>query len=578
MKLGFNRYLIVLILGGFSLQSMSQPRFDTLGWRPPVDIPITLTGNFGELRADHFHAGIDIKTQGHEGLKIYAVQDGYISRIKISPVGYGKSIYITHADGYTSVYAHLKELNIQLEKYIRKVQYQRESFDVDVFPEPNELPVKKGEIVALSGNSGSSGGPHLHFEIRETKSSKPMNGLFLGYKIPDHLAPKMSYLYVYPQDNSSWVENSTESQLFSLQKLNNRYKLRHGDTLQANGNIGLGIKADDLLDGATNLCGVYQFKVLVDDSLYFMDQFDGVSFSESRYVNSLMDYEEFVENKRKLYKLYVEPNNKLSIYQQAKNQGTVFVKPGKVSKISVQTYDAYKNKSELVFYLEGNKKKIASETQKNVMVVPWQEPFRFDSSGVVLKLPSKSLYDTLHFEFSIDNSFTKGLLSPVFNIHRAATPIHEEYSLSLPYKEVADTLKDKLLMVFVDGEKLHALGGTAVNGKVEAQLRGFGPFAVSIDTVAPVIKPKNGLAKNKDLTSAKKIQFEITDNLSGIKNIQGTINGKWVLFEWDPKNDLLSYEMDENTPKQGAFEVKVVAVDAKGNKAIYQTTCNRNVL
>lgn len=575
--MGFQRMLIILFTVLFATISKAQLHLDTLGWRPPVEIPIVLSGNFAELRADHFHAGIDIKTQGQEGLKIFAVQDGYISRIKISPMGYGKSIYIMHPDGFTSVYAHLKELNIQLEKYIRNIQYQRESYEVDVYPNPNELVVKKGEIIALSGNSGSSAGPHLHFEIRDSKTSKPLNGLFLGFKIPDHIAPQMGFLYVYEQDANSSLKGSTSSTLFHLKKTGNRYKLLQGDTLQIFGNVGFGLKVDDLLDGAANLCGVYQLQLWVDDTLFFEAQFDGVSFSESRYVNSLMDYAEFIKNKRKIYKLFVEPNNHLSVYHQEKNRGIIHSEPGKIKKIKIVATDANANKSELLFYLAGKQKyKLKNELLSQKMI-PWQQSFEFDSAGVELRIPAKVLYDSVPFTFNIDSSPNTRLLSPVYSINQETVAIHDAYQLRMPFYQDKTTEFNKLLLVYVSADKLSPLGGSIINGKLEINLRGFGPFAVAIDTIAPVIKPKNGLAINRDLTSARKIQFEISDDLSGIKFIRGTINGKWVLFEWDPKNSLFSYEMDENTPKQGNFELKVVAVDAKDNKSVFQLNCFRNI-
>jgi len=304
----------------FNISTYSQLKLDTLGWIPPVDIPIYLSGNFAELRTGHFHAGIDIKTQGQEGFKIYAVQDGYISRIKVSSGGYGKAIYINHPDGYTSVYAHLKEYNIQLDKYVRAKQYENKSYNINIFPEKGELTVNQGDIIGLSGNSGSSAGPHLHFEIRDTKSSRPINGLFLGYDIKDNIPPRMDYLYVYPQNEQSTINGKNSNHYYSLKKDNGNFVLRQGDTLNADGNIGFGLKVNDFLNGSANRCGIYQLKAYTNNTLFFHEKFDGVSFAETRYINSLMDYKVNKERKRKLHKLFIEPNNKFYfLYSQTEN-------------------------------------------------------------------------------------------------------------------------------------------------------------------------------------------------------------------------------------------------------------------
>jgi len=571
-------FVFVLFLC-FQLPIFAQLRFDTLGWRAPVDIPIFLSGNYCELREGHFHAGIDIKTQGTEGFKVYAVNEGYISRIKIASGGYGKSLYITHPDGYTSVYAHLKEFNIQLEKYIRAIQYQRESFEVDVYPKMGELPVTKGDIIALTGNSGSSGGPHLHFEIRETANSVPMNGLFLGYDIKDNLAPDMDYLYVYPQDANSWVNRKNGSHFYDLKKVNGRYKISQGDTLQAFGSIGLGLKVDDLLNESTNRCGVYWIKTFVNDTLYFHEQFDGVSFAESRYVNSLMDYKESIEKKRKLYKLFIDPNNKLSVYKKEVNRGIIELRAYGVSKITIQAVDAYFNKSELTFYLEGNPaKKMQFKGNNSKWIIPWQKSFQLDTTGISISIPKEALYDTLNLEFSIDTSRIAGVYSNTYKIHNPFTPIHEAYEIRLNYDVIAEPFKDKLVVTMVGEKEPIASGGIEKNGMIYAQVRELGTYYLTADTIPPKIIPTGALAKSNELSNAQFIQFKITDNLSGIKKLRGTINGNWVLFQWDPKKDSYKYEMDEFTPKNGTFEVLIEATDERGNRTTFKANCVRNIL
>jgi len=569
-------YKLVSILFIFlSFAGYSQLRLDTLGWRSPVDIPIYLAGNFAELRTGHFHAGIDIKTQGKEGFKVYAVQDGYISRIKIATGGYGKSLYITHPDGYTSVYGHMKEFNIQLDKFAKDQEYKNQSFEIDIFPERGELPVKKGDIIGLTGNTGSSGGPHLHFEVRDTKNSHPLNGLFLGYDIKDNIPPKMDYLYVYPQNETSTVNGKNTSHFYSLKKLNDRFALRQGDTLRVYGSIGLGLKVNDYLNGSSNQCGIYELKVFLDDTVIFHDKFDGVSFDESRYINSLMDYKENIEKKRKLHKLYVEPNNKLSVYLDTINRGIIEIsKTSAVQKISIEAIDAYMNKSKLVFYVSYEKpSKMLASANANKIVIPWQDEFKMDTLGMQLSINKASFYDTLFMGFSVDTLRSKGVYSATYNIHNNYTPIHKYFELSIKYDSVIDSLQQKLLLGLWNKDKFEAAGGKLVNGRVSGLLRDLGSYAVLMDTVKPTIKPLGVIATSNDLSNSSRLQFLIKDELSGIASYRGTINNVWVLYEYDAKNDLITYEFDEYMPSEGVFSVKVEVIDERGNTAIYEKNC-----
>ena len=575
----FNRLILFLFVIS-NITATAQLRFDTLGWQPPVDIPIYLSGNFAELRTGHLHAGIDIKTQGKEGFKIYAVQDGYISRIKVSSSGYGNAIYIVHPDGYTSVYGHLKEYSIQLEKYVRAIQYERQSFQVDIFPERGELLVNKGDIIGLSGNSGSSAGPHLHFEIRDTRNSHPMNGLFLGYDIKDNIPPKMEYLYVYPQDENSTVNGKNNNHYYSLKKPNGYYALRQGDTLKAKGNIGFGLKVNDYLNGSVNRCGVYELKAFVDDELFFHEKFDGFSFGETRYINSLMDYRENVKKKRKLHKLYLEPNNNLSVYVDVLNRGILnFSKSSKFRKITIEAYDAYFNTSHLTFYVEFDKTAYMAKSKKNdKIVIPWQQSFDLDTLGLAIQFEKSSFYDTLKMNFSVDTVRYEGNYSPIYNIHNRFTPIHKYFEISVEFDSVVELLQDKLLLAYWHKDKFSAVGGVVENGRINNIVRKLGTYTVVIDTVKPTIIPLGDIADSNNLSNSKTIKFKIEDDFSGIDSYKGTINGVWVLFKHDAKNSLITYEFDQYMPEQGVFEVEIDVVDKRGNSIVYSKECVINTL
>ena len=170
----FYMRLIIIPFLFFISVSMAQNSYPQDYFQSPLEIPLILSGTFAELRSNHFHSGLDIKTQQQSGLKVMAAASGFVSRIKVSHFGYGKALYITHPNGYTTVYAHLQNFNPEIDAYIKHRQYKNESYEIELFPKAGELLVNNGDIVAYSGNTGGSGGPHLHFEIRN-KQEHPMN-------------------------------------------------------------------------------------------------------------------------------------------------------------------------------------------------------------------------------------------------------------------------------------------------------------------------------------------------------------------------------------------------------------------
>jgi len=569
-----------LLQFSFPVSGYAQLRLDTLKWRSPLNIPLFLSGNFAELRSDHFHSGIDLKTQGKEGFKVYAVYDGYISRIKISTGGYGKSLYITHPDGYTSVYAHMKEFNIQIDKFVRSKQYDSESYEIDIPVSPETIPIKKGEVIGLSGNTGSSGGPHLHFEIRKTKNSEPLNGLFLGFPIKDSITPRLYTLWAYPQDRFSSINQENSKQWFGLVKKNGSYGIAHGDTLVGNGRIGFGIKANDYLNGTTNRCGIYDLKLWFDGKLLIEETLNGFRFDETRYINSLMDYEENVDNNIKIYKLFVDPNNKLSIYPVVTNRGIIDLNDQKVHSVKIVTKDANKNKSTLEFYLAGEPGQIKPAEQRHAdYVIPWQEGFSMDTLGFSLNFPPSSFYDTLFMNFSIKKDSSPVFYSDIYQIDKSSFPVHEYFSLAIPCYPVPDSLTEKLLMVRKDKDKFIPVNGSIYNeGKLEAKVRELGAYAVMIDTIPPTIEPLDILVKGNNLTDVSSVSFMMDDDFSGIKSYRGTIDGHWVLFEWEPKNKMITYQFDEYMPKEGNFLLQVEVTDFQGNKAVFERICVRNPL
>ena len=287
--------LFILLLAFYTSSIFAEKKYPQNDFISPVDHKITLSGNFGELRSNHFHSGLDIKTQQRTGLKVKASANGFVSRIKVSHFGYGKALYITHPNGYTTVYAHLQKFSPEIEAYVKKQQYEKESYEIEVFPKAEDLLILKDTLVAYSGNSGGSGGPHLHFEIRD-KQERPMNPMLFGINIKDSSNPIVKSIYVYPLDKNSFVNSSNTKQKIRLTPLKNGDY--NTENINAIGNIGFAINAFDRQDLAANSNGVYNIQTYINGSRNFEIDFKRFSFDETKHINQLIDYELFSTKKQ----------------------------------------------------------------------------------------------------------------------------------------------------------------------------------------------------------------------------------------------------------------------------------------
>ncbi len=566
--------LLVIIISTVPLHIVAQQKADFLS---PLDIPLVLSGNFGELRSNHFHSGLDFKTQGATGHDVYAVESGHVSRINIRPGGYGKALYIDHPGGYTTVYGHLSTFNPRIEKYIKDIQYSRKSHTINLYLKPGDLAVGKGEVVALSGNTGSSSGPHLHFEIRRTAGQIPLNGLFFGFPIRDNIPPKITRLAVYPVGDISHVQNSKAPQIFIPDKGENGYTISDRGPIQAYGNIGFGIEVFDYLNDAKNRCGVYSIELLLDGNRCFYSEMNEFSFVESRFINAHIDYAQKYRSGSSIQRLYKLPYNELSIYKQMENNGLVEILDTVARELKIIVTDSYGNTSALKFHVRGTGVQPIMKTKNSFKgkTLPYNAPSGFSDRNLKLTFPEYCFYEDVPFSYIRTNG-KKGLLSDVFHLHHESIPVHRSFEIDISVSDTPEKYHDQLCIVKIEDDgKLSYQGGKYSNGIVSGSLRNFGRYALAVDTLSPSIRPLN-LQHGSDLTKLPGIRFHIEDDLSGIKTYNGYLDGTWILFEYDPKNNLLLHEFDDRVPiLRKNRELELHIEDAKGNKSIYSMTIFR---
>ena len=529
----------------------------------PLDIPLYLSGNFGELRNNHFHSGIDFKTQGVTGLPVYAVQDGCISRINVSPYGYGNVLYIHHPDGKTSVYGHLDRFAPEIEALVRDSQYQKESFAVNLYLPPAQLPVKKGERIAWSGNSGGSGGPHLHFELRDTETEKVLDPLpYFKNRIKDTRPPEIRELMLFPQINKGVVNGSTHNQALTLVK-DKSGKQNLSKSVTAWGEIGVGIKAYDRMNETANIYGVSEIILKVDGEEIYHSILDVFSFDNTRCLNSYIDWKEWTENKSFYMKSFTEPGNRLGA-NRSSGSGILSIDREKVYSLEYLLKDVYGNTSVFQFTITGKKTAIPRREPEGIYF-PFNQDNHFSGQGIELKIPRNNLYTDLDLQVQVPPGYLP--FAPLYKLGDRI-PLHGYCPLTLEITHDSYPDKSKYGVVHYWRDQRNWLGGKYDAGKVTAETRELGQFSVEIDTIPPKILP----VKEAVWETAGRISFRNSDDLSGIQSYRGTLDDRFVLFEYDAKAHSLSCVYDPKRMKKGSQTLYLFVTDGAGNRAEFRKT------
>ena len=559
LKFYFLMILLVFCNSLHSQKTYPQDYFD-----PPLKIPIVLAGTFGELRSNHFHSGIDIKTQGKEGVPIYAPADGFVSRIKIAQYGFGKALYIDHPNGYSTVYAHLKKFASPIKEYIKETQYQKEScYTGNLFPKPSKFPVKKGELIGYTGDTGSSGGPHLHYEIRDSATEHIINPLLFGLKVKDTQKPIIKKLLAFPLNNSSRVNKSNEKTIIPLKNLGNgEYK---ANSTNANGLIGLGIEAFDRLNGAPNKNGIYSLEMHVNGTQVYYHDVETFSFPESKYINLFIDYEHYKKFKRRIQKTHKVAENKLSIYENLINDGVINIEEGINYNISITAKDYAGNSSTIKLPLRGVKNNaIFKEKDTTAYKIKAIEFNKFKEKEVTIAFPKNTFYKDCYLDFSVNDGIAK--------IHNPTIPLDKKYTLTFDTSKYSEIEKQQIYIANVTNDKYTNYVTTKKKeNKVYTNTKALGSYTLKLDKTKPKIALVN-FKENQNVNSLNTLQFKISDKESGINTFNGFINDEWVLMEYNHKKRILTYDLSDKKLVGNKHIFKLVVSDNVKNTEVISTT------
>lgn len=543
--------------------TFGQHKYPQNDFRNPLDFPIILAGTFGELRTNHFHAGIDIKTKGVVGKKVYAAKEGYVSRIKVSLWGYGKALYITHPNGYTTVYGHLQRFSDKIEEYIKKKQYEKESFEVHVFPNRDELVIEKDEIVAFSGNTGGSAGPHLHFEIRDTRTSKIINPLLFGYQVPDDITPRFNGLRITPIGENAAVNQIPVAQKIQTEKINSH--LYVADEVEAIGKIGLQIDTHDLLNHAYNKNGVYSIDMTVNDTLVYHHDLETFAFDESKYINLLIDYGHYAKHRKKYQKTYIEPANKLSIYKTDKNKGYLHIKDQEHYRVEIMIKDIAKNTTIIRVPIKGNKiiTPILKENPKTDFFISKNKYVTFKQGNSELRFPKNTFYEDVYIDYEASGDKIK--------VHQPNIPLNKSYTLTYFTDSLTAHQKKYVYFARKSGKYYNYVSTTKKANKIYTNTKYLGDYYLKYDSIAPIIY-KPSFYNKQNISKHKTLSIYIKDKQTAIKNYYANVDGKWILMEYQPKKNKLVFDLNDlkATQQQHAFKLKVQ--DVLGNTKTYEAS------
>lgn len=527
-------------------------------FRYPLDLPPSTAGSFAELRPNHFHSGLDFKTNQRTGYPVHAVAEGFVSRIRVQYGGFGLAVYIAHPNGFTSVYGHLERVTPELTKIIKDYQYKNQTYEADITLQPTQALLQKGDVFAWSGNAGASAGPHVHFELRDTKTEQTINPQLFGLTIPDHVSPSIMAICAYHLNGKPFSENTTK-QFISVSGAAGNYRLKEASPIRLSGQSAFGITTNDANSASANHNGIYSIQLNADGKTVFLFTVDRFAFDQTHAINSHIDYPAFLNSGRWIQKSFVDPGNQIGLYNGTQNRGVIDFNDDALHDLEYVVKDIAGNTSVLKFQVK------STPPLQTEIVEPKGSFFKFDQQNVYTTdqvkviIPPGNLYDNLDFMYSTLPR-KAGSYSVIHRIHNRFTTINDSYDLWIKPDVSLGNNADKAVIVNTGGG---SQGGVFKDGFVKAQTRTFGNYYIAVDTVAPVITPFN-IAEGKNMAASKFMSFRISDNLSGIKSYKGYIDGQWILVEHDYKSKQFRYFFDEHC-LPGKHQLDLIVTDQKDN-------------
>lgn len=548
--------ILTLIFCASALTAREPRRSDTVRLASPLDIPFYLAGNFAELRKNHFHSGIDFKTQGRTGLPVHAADDGYVSRISVSPWGFGRAVYISHpATGLTTVYGHLEAFSPKIDRIVRDEQYTRETFTIDLTFGPDSIPVKRGETIGLSGNAGSSGGPHLHMDVRDTATEDPLDPLeYYSDRITDNLAPQVRQLALFPADGGVVEGSTTAPTLLAPEAFST--------PVTAWGRVYPGIKAYDRMTGTSNIYGIKYLTLTLDGDTIYNRVIDRFSFDTTKAIHTLVHYPGVIASGSWIMVTRIPDSDPLPYMTEARNRGIIDISEERPYRLEWILRDEHGNVTHQPFTITGRRTPVTAEIASGTLM-HWDTENICDAEDYSVTLPEATLYSNAFIEIT-DAPSAYGI-SRTVTVGDPGIPLDHGFELSL--RLVNDTIadKNKYCLVSIDGKRRSAVTSSYADGWLHASPGAFGTFAVTTDTVAPIIRP----VTPKQWSNGT-IRFRITDNLSGIDTYRGEIDGHFALFELDGKTSTISFRMDQARFSRGRMHtVDITVTDACGNTSVH---------
>ena len=570
--------LTALLIATISSNRVTAQLLDTSYYAYPLkDVVGHFSANFAEMRSNHFHSGIDFKTDRVEGKPVIAVAEGYVSRVFFSPSGYGRALYVTHPNGTTSVYGHLSSFREDIEKYLNSERVKRRANRVDLYCDSTLFRVERGEKIGESGNSGSSFGPHLHFEIRDTRSSRTLNTLAAGLFSPrDKIAPYILRLHYIEVDTMRGAVINSTPRSYDVERYGegNRYRLRGRSEIEVGSRGYFVIETSDRKDEVSNTFGIYSLKGYIDQECFFDYTMDGFTFDITRYCNAVSYYPMQVNSRNEVIRLCRIDGNLKSLYRTIKDDGVISVEDGKTGRVKIVVSDDCGNSSELSFDIKRKptERDFRAKSDTISPIVERDKPFRHTKENLTILIPRNSLYESVIYtqEFSkqpLKRDTSIVVLSPVYRILNPRIPLHKGVHVSIKCSVPKELIPHVMLGSRNNKGRVTALGGEYKSGAVEGKILTLGDIYVVADTIAPIITPK--LPANASLKGRKSLRVNIRDNFSGVKHWAAYIDGKWTPFDYHPVKGYATLPLPAGL-RSGEHTLTIVVTDPCNNTAKWE--------